>query len=73
MYIRYPNLASEIAKRGIKKRVIAERLGVSERTLYSKMTGKVEFTWPETCTINAIFFPDMEKDVLFAEVKNNAS
>ena len=62
----YPNLVGEIAKRGIKKSVIAERIGISERTLYNKLYGIAEFTWPEIRTINSCFFPDMDKDTLFA-------
>lgn len=66
MSAEYPNLATEIVKRGIKKCAIASTLGISGRSLYNKMTGKVSFTWPETCTIRDTFFPDMEKDFLFA-------
>lgn len=62
----YPNLASEIAKRGIKKCVIATTLGISSRALYNKMSGHAPFTWPETCTIKEAFFPDVSKDFLFS-------
>ena len=61
----YPILVGEIAKRGIKRSVIASTIGISERALYSKITGKVQFTWPEACKIREVFFPDIEKDVLF--------
>ena len=63
----YPNLVGEIAKRGIKKCAIASALGISSRSLYSKMSGAVPFTWPETCAIRDTFFPDMSKDELFAK------
>ena len=63
----YPNLASEIAKRGIKKCVIASTIGISSRAFYNKMSGLVPFTWPETCAIRDTFFPDMNKDTLFAK------
>lgn len=61
----YPNLISEIAKRGIKKTAIASRLGISERSLYSKINGNVSFSWEEICGIQGVFFPDMNKDFLF--------
>lgn len=65
MNIAYPTLIGEIAKRGIKKSKIASTLGISERALYNKISGKVSFTWEEICSINQCFFPDMNKDVLF--------
>lgn len=67
MNAAYPNLTGEIAKRGIKKRVMASALGISSRSLYNKLSGAVSFTWPETCAIQNIFFPDMDKDTLFAK------
>lgn len=64
----YPNLAAEIAKRGIKKSAIASALGISGKALYNKMAGIAPFTWPETCTIQHTFFPDIDKDALFISV-----
>lgn len=66
MNTAYPALTGEIAKRGIKKCAISGALGISYRAFYSKMSGEVPFTWPEVCKISSIFFPDMEKDILFA-------
>ena len=65
MNIAFPNLTGEIAKRGIKKTVIAERTGISLRALYDKMEGKTSFTWEEVNAIHSVFFPDIEKDTLF--------
>ena len=61
----YPNLVSAVAMRGIKKTAIASRLGISARSLYSKMNGTAPFTWDEICGIHDNFFPDIEKDILF--------
>ena len=61
----YPTLIGEIAKRGIKKSVIASRLGISERSLYNKLHGNVSFTWPEVQTITTCFFPDLTPTELF--------
>lgn len=63
----YPTLAAEIAKRGIKKIAIARQLGISERTLYNKLTGKAKFTWPEVLAINSCFFPDYDPTILFSQ------
>lgn len=65
MSVVFPNLAAEIAKRGIKKTSIAERIGVSTRTLYSKLKGETSFSWEEVCAIKDCFFPDMDQETLF--------
>lgn len=62
----YPNLVSEMAKKGTKKKAVASALGISQRTLYNKMAGAVPFTWPEVQTIHSVFFPSVSLDVLFA-------
>ena len=66
MIIAYPVLAGEITKRGIRKTVIADRLGISEKALYNKMSGISSFTWNEVQIINKCFFPDMTPNDLFA-------
>lgn len=65
MAVVFPNLIAEIAKRGIKKTAIAERIGVSTRTLYSKLGGETSFSWEEVCEIKNCFFPDMDQETLF--------
>ena len=65
MNVVFPNLTAEIAKRGIKKNTISSTLGISGKALYNKMRGDTPFTWDEVCKIQSVFFPDMDKDVLF--------
>lgn len=67
MAVEYPNLIGEIAKRGIKKVVIANALSISEKALYNKLHGISPFTWKEVCIVKDRFFPDMDKDELFKE------
>ena len=69
----YPKLICEISKRGIKKRAIAAAAGITTQTLQNKLKGRSAFTWPEICIINRIFFPDMEKDELFARQNKSVS
>ena len=64
--VTYPNLISEIAKRGIKKKTIAESIGVCDKSLSNKLSGRVPFTWPEVSKIREQFFPDMSSDDLFS-------
>lgn len=72
MQIAYPMLVGEIAKRGIKKSSIAKRIGISDRALYNKMSGAVSFTWDEVVEINSCFFPDLDKNVLFARAERQS-
>lgn len=69
----YPVLVGEMAKREVQKKELAERMGICYRALNNKLSGKVPFTWPEVCTINSAFFPDIEKDVLFARADGQDS
>lgn len=62
---KYPRLEQSIISRGIKRTVIADTIGISSRCLYNKLSGKSPLYWSEACTIQANFFPDIEKDYLF--------
>ena len=62
----YPNLEGKIAERGIKKCKIADALQISTKALSNKLAGKSAFTWNQVKTIQKKFFPDIEKDYLFA-------
>lgn len=62
----YPVLIGEMAKRKVQKKEVAKKIGVCYKTLNNKIEGKTPFTWPEVCTINDVFFPDIKKDVLFS-------
>lgn len=64
--VYFPTLAGEIAKRGIKKKTIAENLGVCDKSLNNKLSGRVPFTWPEVVSICQTFFPDMSPEELFS-------
>ena len=61
----FPNLAGEIARRGIKKKAIADALNICNRSLNNKLSGRVPFTWDEVKLIRSHFFPDMSPDDLF--------
>ena len=61
----FPNLAGEIARRGIKKKAMADALNICNRSLNNKLSGRVPFTWDEVKLIRSQFFPDMSPDDLF--------
>lgn len=69
--VYYPMLEREIAGRGIKKKIIAESIGVCNRSLNNKLTGRVPFTWPEVETIRSKFFPDMTPETLFSRADHD--
>lgn len=64
--VKFPNLEAEMVRRDVSNKKIAEAIGVCEKTLRNKMTGRVSFTWPEVRTIRGTFFEDMTLDELFA-------
>lgn len=65
----YPVFAGELAKRGYTKSEIAKKIGVSQRTFYSKFYGNTEFTFSEASTIQREFFPDIDAAHLFSKAQ----
>lgn len=65
--VYYPVLVGEMAKREIKKKMIARSIGVCDKAFNNKLNGKTPFTWPEVRMIRLQFFPDISPDILFAE------
>lgn len=58
----YPKMEEKIVTRGIKRKVIATRLGITERCFYNKLKGRTPFTWKEVEIMQEVFFPDMTKE-----------
>lgn len=65
----YHNLEAEIARNEIKRKDVAEALGISEKTLYNKIHGESEFSISECLTIKDMFFPELELEQLFKKGK----
>lgn len=63
----YANLVSEMAKKAITKRNVAEVLQVHENTLKNKLDGKSKFNIEEGFVIRQHFFPDLSIEYLFEE------
>lgn len=61
----YPNLVSEIAKRDIKRKKIAEALNISYKAFSNKMRGVAPFTFDEALIIHESFFPELDMKFLF--------
>ena len=62
----YSFLKGKIVERGMKQCAIADALGITPRALSQKIAGKRAFKWDEVCAIQSRFFPDIDKDTLFA-------
>ena len=50
----YPNLEAEIARRGIKKKDIAEKLNLTTKTFSNKLIGKTDFWVKEVRCIQSM-------------------
>lgn len=61
----YPVLESEIARKGIKKKDIAELIGINARTLSMKLIGKNDFLLSEALAIHREYFGDIAIQELF--------
>lgn len=59
------NLQAEIKRSGLSQFDISKELGINERTLRLKLTGKTSFTFPEAEQIRNRFFPGMKLEYLF--------
>ena len=65
MRVIYPELIGGLAKKSVKKGDVAKALGISPRTLYSKLVGDTDFTLSEANILQRQFFPDMDHETLF--------
>ena len=63
----YRILRGEMVKKGLTISRLAEKIGVSEKTLRNKIHGDTDFTWPAVCTIHRLVNPNMSKDELFSK------
>lgn len=64
---KFPTLENAIFSRGIKKKVIADTLGITPKTLSNKLSGKCEFTWEEVLKLKTNFFPDVDTEQLMCK------
>ena len=64
--LMYPNLVGEMAKNQITKRALAQEIGICERAMTNRLSGKTPFTWPEVRRIRRVFCPTLTLDYLFS-------
>lgn len=61
----YRVLRGEMVKAGISVAKLAEKIGISEKSLRNKLNGTTDFTWPEAKTIRKIVNPNADMEELF--------
>lgn len=66
----FPILEAEISKSGIRKKDLANAIGLCPKALSNKLTGKTEFCLSEV-EIICSFFPDITPFELFSHKLND--
>ena len=61
----YRELMGEMVKHGITRKVLANRLGITSKTLFNKINGVTDFTWEEVKKIRDIVAPNKTLEELF--------
>jgi len=61
----FNNLLKELKAKNITRRELAEKLGVTERVIYYKLSGTTEFTAAEMFKIKGKIFPNETLEYLF--------
>lgn len=61
----YRELLGEMVKKGVSRKILAEKMGITEKTLFNKLTGKTEFTWSEVKIIRNLVSPEKTLEELF--------
>lgn len=70
----YPNLLSEMARKGIKKKDLKKVIGTKRNgTIYDKFNGKSYFTLDQAFLIQETFFPNHTVDYLFRKSANSTN
>ena len=64
------NLKTALKRKGISMKQYAEFLGVGEKTVFNKMNGFSDFTYPEFKKTCVLLLPEYNADYLFAENSN---
>jgi DNA-binding XRE family transcriptional regulator len=61
----FRNLEAEMARKGLKKKHLADFLKVRYATILDKLNGKYAFSYNEALAIKKHFFPDFNLEELF--------
>ena len=62
----YDNLKRELSKKGISNKALAEFLGVDEKTIQNRFSGKCDWGFKEVSQITRFLLPEYRLEWLFA-------
>jgi DNA-binding phage protein len=62
----YPNLKAELARKRMTMQDLAEKTGIRLQTLYTKASGKTDFSFHEAIKVKEALGVDMTLEELFA-------
>lgn len=62
----YYNLEAEMARKGITKSFIAEKMGMRYATLVDKLNGRYPLYFEQAVMIQKLFFPEYNLEYLFS-------
>lgn len=63
----YPNLRAEMTRHNISTQEMAQRIGISDRTLRNKLVGTSDFSLSEITKIKQGCFPNFTFEYLFSQ------
>lgn len=67
----FRNLVKEMRSKGVTYGNLAKVLGVSEKTVWNKLSGQTDFTLAEVRIICETLFPEFRMDYLFRVFEEN--
>lgn len=62
----YGNLSNELNRKNITRRVVAELINCTEKTVDNKIKGQTDFTISEAFEIHRNLLPEFDIDFLFS-------
>ena len=72
MMLGYSVLKEYALRSGVRKKDIADLLGISPKTLWNKLRGESDFTFGEAVQIKSRYFPEVPIEQLFEREAQNA-
>lgn len=72
MMLGYSVLEEYTLRSGVRKKDIADLLGISPKTLWNKLRGESDFTFGEAVRIKNRYFPEVPIEQLFEREAQNA-
>ena len=69
----YGNLCTELKRKNIAQKVVADLIGCTERTVTNKINGSTDFTISEAFAIRKNLLPEFDMDYIFKTTTDTRS